>query len=134
MIVLTNNAEQTVAAGASMTFDNAILHTGNGECYRQGTGSVKLRYAGIYEVHFGANISGATAATAVQLSIQLGGDTLPETTAISVPTAANDFNDISITTAVKNCCGDYDRITVTNTGTESVIIAANPVLYIKRIA
>nr|DAP09071.1 MAG TPA: Protein of unknown function (DUF1619) [Caudoviricetes sp.] len=35
---------------------------------------------------------------------------------------------------VANCCCDYDRITVVNTGTVPVIVSANPVLFVHRIA
>ena len=134
MIVLTNTIAQTIEPGASVTFDEVILHSGCGECHRKGTGSVKLRCNGVYELHFSANIGGATAATPVQLTLEIGGEPLPETTMISVPTAAADLNNVATATLLKNCCGDYDRVTVANTGTEPVTVGANPVLYVKRVS
>lgn len=132
MIVLTNTASQTLAPGASMTFDESILHTGCGECWRKTTGAVKLRANGIYEVHFSANVDGATADAPVQLTLSLGENALMlETT---MQSSASGFNNIATATAVKNCCGDYDRISVKNTGTTTVTVAANPVLYIKRVS
>lgn len=134
MIVLSNTTAQTLQPGQTITFNNKILHTGCGECHRSNTGSVKMRANGIYVVTFSGNISGATAATAVQLAIQIGGETLPETTMISVPASANDLNSVSTTTILRNCCGDYDRLTVANTGTVPVIVDANTVFTIRRVA
>lgn len=69
MILLTNTIAQTIEPGDSVTFDEVILHSGCGECHRKGSGSVKLRCNGVYELHFSANIGGETAATAVQLTL-----------------------------------------------------------------
>lgn len=135
MIELSNDASQTLAAGSSMTFNTVVLKTGNGECHRANTGSVKLcARGGIYQVYFSANVSGATADTAVQLSLALGGDILAETTMISTPAVADALNNISTTCSIKNCCCDYDRVTVVNTGTATITVGANPTLFIKRIA
>lgn len=134
MIVLSNANAQTIQPGQAITFNVKILRTGCNECHRENTGSVKMRAAGIYVVSFSGNIGGATAATPVQLSIQIGGETLPETTMISVSAAANDLNNVSTTTILRNCCGDYDRLTVVNTGTVPVIVDANTAFAIRRVA
>ena len=131
MIVLSNSTEQTLSPGQSLTFDLTKLHTGCAECHRAGTGSVKLRCNGVYEVYFGGNIGG-TASGLVQLVIELGGDPLLETTMKSIVSAPGDFNSVSRGTYVKNCCGDYDRITVTNNGNSTVVVDANAVLKIGR--
>lgn len=132
MILLTNTVAQTLAPGASVTFDTVILHTGTGECHRNGSSAVTMRCSGIYEVDFSANIGG-TAAGAVTLAIQTGGETLPETTMDSVTAAAGDLENVSTMTAIRNCCTGYDRITVTNTGTVEMTVE-NPKLYVKRVA
>lgn len=134
MIVLTNTTAQTIEPGQSLTFNDVILHSGCGECHRQNSGSVKLRANGIYDAHFSANISGAAAGTPVQLALAIGGESLLETTMISTPSAADALDNVSTETAIKNSCGDYDRVTVVNTGTVAVTVGANPVLFIKRIA
>lgn len=134
MISLTNSAAQTLAAGASMTFDTKVFQTGVGECFRNGTGSVKLRSAGIYEVHFHGAISSATAGATSKLILQLGGVSIPESSMQAVSTAANDAHTVSVNVPVRNFCGDYDRITVINAGTDAVTIEARPELFIKRIA
>lgn len=134
MIVLSNLTAQTLAPGQSLIFDDVILHTGCGECHRKNTGAVKLRANGIYEASYGANIGGPTAATPVQLSLTLGGETLPETTAISVPAAVTDLNNVARETRIKNCCGDYDRVQLTNTGANSVNVGAGAVLVLSRVS
>lgn len=77
-------------------------------------------------------MGGPTAATPVQLSITLGGEVLKETTAISVPAAVGNRNNISRQTRIKNCCGDFDRVALTNTGANSIIVGANSVLILDR--
>lgn len=131
MIVLSNSAEQTLLSGQSITFDLVKLHSGCGECHRTGSNSVKMRQNGIYEVAFSGNIGG-TVVGPVQLSIEVGGEILQETTMISTAGAVGDLDNVSTETRVKNCCGDYDRITVTNTGTSDVVVGANSALVVGR--
>lgn len=134
MIELTNTVAQTIQPGQSVTFNTVVLHTGCGECYRRNTPSVKLRANGIYEVSFSGNISGTTAGTPVQLAIALGGIALPETVMVSTPAAANAFNNVSTGTFVQNTCGDYDRVTVVNTGTVPVLLSANMNFRVRRMS
>ena len=63
-----------------------------------------------------------------------GGATMPETTMVATPGAANASNNVATSTLIKNCCGDYDRITVTNTGTTDVTVAANSAFIVRRLA
>ena len=72
--------------------------------------------------------------TVGQLTFQLGGVTLPETTMVSTPGAANASNNVATSTLIKNCCGDYDRITVTNNGTADVTVAVNSAFIVRRLA
>lgn len=129
MIVLSNTTTQTLNPGQAIVFDDVLLHSGSCECHRKNTAAVKLRANKIYDVHFNGNI-GAVAAGPAQLAIQLGGVTLPETTMISQTAAAGNLNNVSAETAVRNCCGDYDRITVVNTGTAPITVRANSCLKI----
>jgi len=134
MISLTNSTAETLTAGQSMTFDKVVFHTGRGECYRTGTGSVKMCSNGIYEVSFNANVASATAGDVLQLSVQTGGETVTGSTMVSTPATAGVYNAIAVDIPIANCCCDYDRITITNTGTTSVVIDANAQLFVKRIA
>lgn len=136
MISLSNTTDQTVAVGQSITFDTVLLKSKNGaECHRKNSSSVKLcARPATYEVHFAANVTGTAAGTPVQLSIAIGGETINESTMIYTPAAANAVDNISTDIPISNCCCDYDRVTVTNTGTVPVIVSANPVLFVHRIA
>lgn len=134
MIVVSNTTAQTLQPGQSITF-NAYRKTGCGECFRNNSSTVGLRNNGVYHVSFSANVGGPAAATAVQLAIQIGGSPLLETTMISTPTTADtEFNNVATSTYVPTICGTSNNITVTNTGTSVINIAANPVLAIKREA
>lgn len=133
MIVLSNTTEQTLQPGQSINFDEVILVAGSCECHRRNTSNVKMRANGIYAVSFYGNIGGETAATPVQLSITLGGSTLPETTMISTPAAVTDRNNVARSTRVRNCCGDYDRVAVTNTGTVPVVVGVNSAFIVERV-
>lgn len=134
MIVLSNTTAQTVQPGQAITFNTVTLHTGNGECHRPGTSSVKMKANGIYEVRFTGNIGSTVAATTATLNVALGGESLPETTMISETSTAGELNNVSAVTAIKNCCCDYDRVTVVNTGVNPVTIGAGPCFYIKRVS
>lgn len=133
MILLTNLTAVTLEPGQSLIFDRAIISLGCNQTWRNPSGAVSIRRRGVYNVDFSANIGGPTAATAVQLSIQLGGSTLPETTMISTPAAAGDLNNVSRGTAIPILCGDYRTITVVNTGTTTVNVGAGSSLRIERI-
>lgn len=130
MIVLSNSVEQTLTPSQAVTFDLVKLKRGCGECHRPGTSSVKLCNKGVYAVAFGGNIGGTVAGTPVQLTIELGGDPLNETTMISIPGSVGDLNSVYRATYVANCCCDFDRITVVNTGTSDVVVGANSELTV----
>lgn len=134
MITLSNTTTQVVQPGQAITFNTVVLHTGNGECHRPGSSSVKMKASGIYELYFSGNIGAITATTAAQIAIAVGGEVLPETTMISTTEAAGDVNNVSAKTGYKNCCCDYDRVTVVNTGTANINVDANPCLFIKRVS
>lgn len=135
MIVLSNTSAQVVPVGQALTFNTVIHKSGCAEGYRLGTGAVKLRANNaIYELSFNANVTGETATDPVQLSMAISGAQLPETTMIYTPAAANAIGNVAASTLIKNCCGDYDRITIMNTGLNPVTISANCCLFIKRIA
>ena len=135
MIVLSNTIAQTLAPGQSLTFDTVMMHTGCAECHRNNSGAVILRAEkAIYEIQFGANI-GAEAPGDAQLSIGVSGVPLPETTMISATAAAGDLNNVSADTAVRTCCGSGgESVVITNTGTTTITVGANPCLFIKRVA
>lgn len=134
MIVLSNTTAQTLQPGQAITFDTVVLHSGTGECHRKGTSSVKMKAHGIYEVSFHGQITAGTAAQTPQLNIALGGDILAETIMrYTVPTAGYVGN-VGTKTEIKNCCCDYDRLTVVNSGTTPVIVDPNTSFVVKRVS
>lgn len=134
MIELSTTTALELSPGQAITFNSIPLKTGCAECTRTGTGSVKLRANGVYVVTFSGNIGATAATTAAQLSIQLGGITIPESTMISTTAAAGDLNNVSTTIPIRNCCCDYDRITVVNTGTSTVNVGKGAMLYVRRVS
>ena len=134
MIKLTNLTAQTVQPGESVTFSTIMRKSGCAECFRLGTSSVKLcKRPASYEAVFQANVTTDTAGIA-QLSFGLSGDILPESTMVRQIATANAFDSISLSDLISiNCC-DFDRLSVTNTGTIPVIISTNPLFYVKRVS
>ena len=135
MLLLTNSAEQTVQPGEAVIYDTIVMQTGTAECTLRGTGLVKMKAMGIYDIAFGANVTGETAGTPVQLAFQLGGVAIfPGSTMIYTPAAANAFGNVSKTIHVKHDCCDLSHVTIVNTGTVPIIIGANPSFDIRRDA
>lgn len=133
MIVLSTMTAQTLQPGQSITFEVTNLHCGNRESHRQGSSAIKLRMAGIYDVRFQGSIT-APVAGDIQLAVQLGGETLNETLMTQTVSLANtQFKNVSASTYVKNQCGDYDRITVTNVGTTDVTINPGSSINVRRV-
>lgn len=129
MIVLSNTAAQTIQPGAAAAFDVVELHTGCGEFHRTGSGSVRLR-AGPYAFDFTGNVGGA-AGTQASLAIAVDGDTSLDTAMTETIALATDVHDVHAST--KSC----DRfggstVTVVDTGSTPVELAANPALAVKR--
>lgn len=140
MIQVSNTTAQTLAPGQSITFDDVSFASKcNRNEYFSGNNTGVQMMAGVYELGFGANIGATAATTAVQLSIQVNGATLPNTTAISTTAAAGDLNNVSRETIYNafsfgcNNCGGGFTVTVTNTGTTDVTVGANSYLKIARV-
>lgn len=135
MIVLSNSAAQTIAAGQSVIFDTVVVKTGCAEYHRGNSSSVQLCSGnGVYSLSFSGNITNSSGTDSVQLAIATGGDTLSETQMISTPAVAGNYNNVSSETIIRNgCCAANNRITVTNTGTVSLSLAPNCALVVKRL-
>lgn len=133
MLVLSNSEAQVVGVGQALTFDTTILRAGCGECHRKNAGSVKMCKKGVYALSFSGNISNPNSATGMSVTLSTGGDLLPETNMLFVPPATGVPGNISTTTRVKNLCCDYDRVSVVNTGTTSITVAANSCFVIEEV-
>lgn len=129
MIVLSNPTAQTIQPGAAATFASCVMHTGCGEYHRAGSGSVRLR-CGVYALEFTGNVGG-TPGTQPNLAIAVDSEPLPETTMVA--TAALDTDVYNVHASTKFCSRfNGASVTVVNTGTTPVTLAANPALVIKR--
>lgn len=124
MIELSNTLDQVIQPGQAITFNIVVLHTGNGECHRPGTSSVKMKANGIYVASFSANIGVSGAAGRAQIAMAVGNEVLPESTMISETAADGNLNNVAKEIPIKNCCCDYDRLTIINTGTTPVLVSA----------
>lgn len=134
MLVLSNLTAQTIQPGQAVTFDKRVLQTGNCECWNsQIPNRANLRAnGGVYSLGFSGNISSATAATPVQLSIAIEGQPLIETTMISTPETANVFNNVSTETRFRRSCCALNSVSVINSGTNPVTLDANSAFVIDR--
>lgn len=130
MTTVSTLTDQTLQPGQSLIFDRLVQKSGCGECFRLSSNFVKLRGC-LYELSFSGNI-GAVAPGPAQISMQVGGSTLPETTRISQTAAAGDLNSVSASTAYNNCCCDFDKVTITNTGTAAITVGKGSTLKVVR--
>lgn len=131
MVVLSNTTEQTLQPGQALVFERLVTSSGCGECARRG-GPVGLRSPGTYMITFHGNVTGATAALPVELSISVGGAPLAETEMIYTPAAANAVGNVGTQTYVLTC-GSGNNVTVTNTGENPIIVSPNTALTIIKI-
>ena len=132
MVVLSNTTVQTLQPGQALTFDRLVTHSGCGECARSG-GPIGLKFDGTYRVTFHGNVTGATAAAPVELSISVGGAPLTETQMIYTPAVADAVGNVGTETYVPTC-GSGNNVTVVNTGENPIIVSPNSVLTVIRTA
>lgn len=133
MIELTNSTALILAAGQTAVFDTVLLNKGCSTCTRNGTGSIKLRKCGVYEVRFSGNIGVSGGTGAAQLSMSLGGVPYASSTVISQTAAAGDLNAVEKTVLLDNNCCDYSRVTIVNNGTNAVTIGVGSIFSARRI-
>lgn len=133
MLELTNSSALTLAAGETAIFDTVRFRFGADTCTKAGTGSIKMRCNAVYEVRFTGNIATADAAGTAQLAIETGGVVDPAGTILSQTATAGAANAVERTLYEVNCCGDYSRVTVVNTGTVPVVIEPGAVLSVRKV-
>lgn len=128
MIVASNSAVQTLTPGQSIIFDKTIMSNECGCCLRRS--SVKLTRKGVHTISFSGNIGATTADTEAEITVEVGGETLPETRMVTMSSAAGEVNNVSTTTKYNVCCSSFSVVKVTNTGTSTINIDANTSLVI----
>lgn len=133
MIELSNTVAQTLLPGQSLSFDKVVMKTGCGECFNsQVPTSVKLCGKGVYNLEFSGNVTASAAATPVILALTVGGTEIPQTRMNASPATAGTLVNVSAGTLFSNCCCDLDRISVTNVGTNPLVVAPNANLRVVR--
>lgn len=133
MMILATSADQTIPVGGSIVFDRTIFKMGECPCHKSYSPILKLVKRGTYSIEFHGNVGSNTADTDASVSLQDTGTTLPAATAISATQAAGDLNNVSIKTILHNCCGVYGAITVVNTGTTPLNVAAGAEIIVQEV-
>lgn len=127
----TNNAIQTVAAGANVLFTDTPVRCCKGlVVHRDGAGIITLR--GIpdcnnrcyrrYRVSFGGNIAVPTGGTveAITIALAVNGEGLASTTAIYVPAAVDTYGNVYISAYISVPRGCCYTISAKNTSTQPI--------------
>lgn len=124
-------SQQTVLTGQNVIFTESPIPCNKGSVlHRNDSGIFTVKGAcnqcfARYRVTFAANITvadGGTAATGASIAIALNGEALGSATAISVPAAVGDFNNVNVFAYIdvpKGCC--Y-TVSVTNNGTQGIVV------------
>lgn len=121
MAEYTAIAPQVVAVNSNVLFTETAV-SGGCVSHREGSGVFTLHGGKRYLVTFGANISGATAGTAVALAIAIAGEPLGSATMIATPSAADALNNVSASVYIRvpPCC--CYNVSVENVGTTEVTV------------
>ncbi len=128
MLELTNTTVQTLAPGASASFDTVVAKTGCDVCHRCGSGLVQLEGHGThcnpakYHVAVSGNIGGG-AGTQANVAIAINGETLNETVRTATITAATDVFPFAAQTNLKECGSCCDTVSVRNVGTTPITLS-----------
>lgn len=129
MVIYSNPAEQTLAVGQSLTLTKLSGCTCN--CQVNPVPGARVKGSGVFGVAFTGNISSATASVPIQLSIAINGAVIPTTAMDTTPAAVDTFQNVSAVTGFSgNCCCLGTTVTVVNTGTNPVTVAANSSLVV----
>ena len=131
MIVLTNPAAQVVQPGQPVLFTQVAEKDACCPCVSPNGASVKLNKNTQHRIDFNANVSG-DANTQANLAIALGGEAIPWTRMTATIDAATDVYNVGIGFPLKQCCCDFDRVSVINAGTTAVNVGAYPMLAIDK--
>lgn len=131
MIVLTNPNEQTVQPGEAIVFTQIVERESCCPGLSPAGTSVKLSKGTQHRIDFNVNISGA-AGTTPTLAVALGGEPIVWTTMVATEPVDGRVQNLGIGFPLKQGCCDFDRVSVINTGTAEVVIAAYPMLAIDK--
>lgn len=92
---------------------------------------MKLSASSQHRIDFNANVNGA-AGTQANLAVALGGEAIPWTAMIATINEATDVYNVGIGFPLKQCCTDFDRVSVINIGSTAINVSAYPMLAIDK--
>lgn len=141
MAEFTHAAMQAVAAGQNVLFTETPVCPSRCIVHREGSGIVTLRgltngqFRARFRVSFGANLAIPAGGTVVPLSVAIAidGESLPASTAIVTPAAAEQFFNVSLDTFVDVPCGCCVTVAVENTTAEEINVQ-NANLIVERVS
>ena len=138
MINAINNVVQTVLPGQNVLFNanNVVTNQCNSCCgwlnHNIGSGIFTLTKAGIYKIHFNANVTNTIAVSAITLAITNAGETILGGEMVTTPTAVGSFENVSGEILVRVPCNASVIITIKNNTPTNPINISNPSLVITR--
>ena len=133
MIVLSNTDAQTLMPGESLIFDNTVIQSGCAEHHAEHSASVLMLKPGMYEIHFTGNVAGVLDESTMMLGVQVGSNTLLETTMMKTVCLRGYYSNVASATIVR-CETKGTDIGVTNIGTTPITIAPHSSIFVKRVA
>lgn len=131
MIVLTNPNAQVVQPGNPILFTKIAEKEACCPCVSPSGASVKLSASSQHRIDFNADVNGA-AGTQANLAVALCGEAIPWTTMVATIVADTDVHNVGIGFPLKQCCTDFDRVSIINTGSTAINVSAYPMLAIDK--
>ena len=138
---ITANTAQTVPVNNDVLFTDTTICGCPSIVHRTGSGLVTLRgltkrCRARFRVYFSGNAyipEGGTAPAAIQFAIAINGETLPISTMISTPAAAQQANGITTTTFIDVPAVCSSLMAIKNISSQSIIVQ-NANLIVERVA
>lgn len=141
MINSINDTVQTVQPSANILFNGSNVRTNNcsnGCCgwlsHNENSGLFTITKAGIYRVHFNANVTNTVAVAPITLNITNAGESITGGAMSTTPAAIGGFENVSAEILVRVPCNSSVVITVKNNTPTNPIQVNNPSIVIEREA
>ena len=136
---INTNPTQTVEAGANVLFNGSNVRTNSCRSCQGwlnfsnlNSGIFEITKAGIYEIHFNANVS-PTVAGQITVNLTNAGENIIGGEMQTPGTTPDTFENIAAEILVQVPCNCCDIFTVNN-NTENPVVFNNPSLSIERLA
>jgi hypothetical protein len=141
MINSINDIVQTIQPLSNVLFNGSNVRTNNcsnGCCgwlsHNENSGIFTLTKAGIYRVHFNANVTNTVAVAPITLNLTNAGESITGGAMTTTPAAIGGFENVSAEILVRVPCNGSVVITVKNNTPTNPIQVNNPSITITREA